>query len=50
VKFAWGTYDTENSIIDGYTRNPYQKEIGRRPASDPRRCPWRKMYDVVIDT
>ena len=22
-EFAWGTYDTENSIIFGYTRNPY---------------------------
>ncbi len=22
-EFAWGTYDTQNSVIDGYTRNPY---------------------------
>ena len=22
-EFAWGTYDTENSLISGYTRNPY---------------------------
>ncbi len=22
-EFAWGTYDTQNSIIEGYTRNPY---------------------------
>jgi amidase len=25
-EFAWGTYDTENSIVDGYTRNPYQPD------------------------
>ncbi len=22
-EFAWGTYDTQNSVIEGYTRNPY---------------------------
>ena len=25
-EFAWGTYDTENSIIDGFTRNPYNPD------------------------
>lgn len=22
-EFAWGTYDTQNSVVEGYTRNPY---------------------------
>jgi Asp-tRNA(Asn)/Glu-tRNA(Gln) amidotransferase A subunit family amidase len=25
-EFAWGTYDTQNSVIDGYTRNPYDTD------------------------
>lgn len=25
-EFAWGTHDTENSVIEGPTRNPYQLE------------------------
>ena len=25
-EFAWGTYDTQNSVIEGYTRNPYDTD------------------------